>query len=209
MDKNALQTSYYEYLLAREGDINDPNYKVNLEKAERNYNDNILKAKLNKKSISKLEKEVEKYREDEKAFTDNYRESVIHELTSSKNIEEDKYKDNVKKSVLSIISEPEKESDKVSNVTSKVTKERVEREKSMKEFEEKHPFELIYKLKMEVINEVKSMNLTPLERKRLNNIEQSLEREKDVHEKISKSPLTKKKSKEKKKDKEEEYEIAR
>jgi len=56
----------------------------------------------------------------------------------------------------------------------------------MKEFEQKHSFDKVYKLKKEVLQELKELNLTDSQREKLTKLEKTLDTEKKDHDKQKK-----------------------
>ncbi|MEH7590090.1 hypothetical protein V7247_25425 [Priestia megaterium] len=56
----------------------------------------------------------------------------------------------------------------------------------MKEFEQKHSFDKVYKLKKEVLQELKELNLTDSQREKLTKLEKALDTEKKDHDKQKK-----------------------
>jgi len=64
--------------------------------------------------------------------------------------------------------------------------EKEQRLAKMKEFEQKHSFDKVYKLKKEVLQELKELNLTDSQREKLTKLEKALDTEKKDHDKQKK-----------------------
>lgn len=86
-----------------------------------------------------------------------------------------KYKEQFRQQVL----------EQLNTEPSKTTESEEDREKrriAMKRFEEKHSFDHVYKLKKEVLNELKDLDLPDKAREKLLQIEKALEAEKEKHD---------------------------
>ncbi|GIN75102.1 hypothetical protein PVM79_18330 [Bacillus licheniformis] len=86
-----------------------------------------------------------------------------------------KYKEQFRQQVL----------EQLNTEPSKTTESEEDREKrriAMKRFEEKHSFDHVYKLKKEVLNELKDLDLPDRAREKLLQIEKALEAEKEKHD---------------------------
>ncbi|PFT90089.1 hypothetical protein COK81_16910 [Bacillus thuringiensis] len=132
------------------------------------------------------------------AYKESYKEQVIEEIAPSQ--EEERYKEQFKEEVLEILGgDKEKSSDSKEQVSEEEQKEarpgqqietysksREERVKEMKEFEKKHSYPEVYRLKKEALQELKGLNLTDSQREKLTNLEKALDQEKQEYDKNSK-----------------------
>src|SRR6478735_8920730 len=64
--------------------------------------------------------------------------------------------------------------------------EKEQRVAKMKEYEQKHSFDKVYKLKKEALQELKEINLTDSQREKLTKLEKVLDTEKKDHDKQKK-----------------------
>lgn len=125
-------------------------------------------------------------------FKANYKKEILDQLNGIHN-EEEAYKNHYMQDLLASIgltrndqSNKEKQDSErstPSTIEKEDIKEREERKVQMKQFEEKHSFELIYKLKKEVLQEVKQLDLSETQRQEILKIEMSLDQEKEAYDK--------------------------
>ncbi len=83
----------------------------------------------------------------------------------------------------------EAEAEKVSvekQLKQETLQEKEQRVAKMKEYEQKHSFDKVYKLKKEALQELKEINLTDSQREKLTKLEKVLETEKKDHDKQKK-----------------------
>ncbi|WP_174615261.1 hypothetical protein [Virgibacillus ihumii] len=139
------------------------------------YQDTMVKSKLPRDKIQTIEDDVQKEHDkvvqQTEQFKQTYKEDVLEQLQPTK--EETKFKESYKQQVMDFLNkEPsEKESSR---------EEDQKREQDIKDFEEKHGYEKVYELKREVLDEIREMDLTSVQKKKLTHIEDSLEKEKNM-----------------------------
>ncbi|EGI2115131.1 hypothetical protein FH832_003199, partial [Listeria monocytogenes] len=128
-------------------------------------------------------------------YKDDYKQELLQEL--EKPSDESKYKEAYKQQLLSqlgitqektIDKEPSKqdEQEKQAAVQPKakeeMPQEKEQRLAKMREFEQKHSFDKVYKLKKEVLQELKGLDLTDSQREKLTKLEKTLDTEKKDHD---------------------------
>ena len=122
----------------------------------------------------------------EQQFKENYRDHVLDEIDQM-NKEEEMYKLNYMQEILSMLNwdEKEEEAKEINQEIKDPEQEKKEREKrvqAMKRFEETHTFEEVYRLKKEVLQELKQLNLTEQQMEKLLKIEKALDAEKQAYD---------------------------
>ncbi|MEN3156420.1 hypothetical protein [Priestia aryabhattai] len=203
-----LKTSYITFLQAHDKekpqDIDSMLARVNAENdyvmlkssalKEKQFTPDQLKGMENELShqfqARKQSQEKEQYQED-------YKQEVLEVMQSS---EETQYKQLFKQSLLAQLGiSDEKDSSKEAKKEGEAEKapvekhlkqetpqEKEQRVAKMKEFEQKHSFDKVYKLKKEVLQELKELNLTDSQREKLTKLEKALDTEKKDHDKQKK-----------------------
>ncbi|MCM2978658.1 guided entry of tail-anchored proteins factor 1 [Priestia aryabhattai] len=203
-----LKTSYLTFLQAHEKekpqDIDSMLARVNAENdyvmlkssslKEKQFTPDQLKGMENELShqfqARKQSQEKEQYQED-------YKQEVLEVMQPS---EETQYKQLFKQSLLAQLGiSDEKDSSKVvkkeaesektpveKQLKQQTPQEKEQRLAKMKEFEQKHSFDKVYKLKKEVLQELKELNLTDSQREKLTKLEKTLDTEKKDHDKQKK-----------------------
>ncbi|MCD2526255.1 hypothetical protein ABC970_17750 [Bacillus licheniformis] len=131
-----------------------------------------------------VESELENEQLTDEQYKSLLKEDMLSKLmTESKRETKDdlqdelKYKEQFRQQVL----------EQLNTEPSKTTESEEDREKrriAMKRFEEKHSFDHVYKLKKEVLSELKSLDLSDKAREKLLQIEKALESEKEKHDKM-------------------------
>ncbi|WP_200411769.1 hypothetical protein [Virgibacillus salexigens] len=171
-----LAKKYADFLEARDKELLNPDnvdYNSKRQKLESLYQDTVLKSKYTKDRLQSIKDKVQKEHDNQvnqsEQFKQTYKQNVLQKLHPTK--EETTYKDAYKEQVLDALEKDEKE----------VPSEEAEKkEQEMKEFEEMHGYEKVYELKREVLDEIKDMDLTPVQQEKLNEIEKDLEKEKEL-----------------------------
>ncbi|QSX23551.1 hypothetical protein [Priestia megaterium] len=128
-------------------------------------------------------------------YKDDYKQELLHEL--EKPSEESQYKAVYKQQLLAQLGisqekttekEPNKQGDQEKQepvqpkAKEETLQEKEQRLAKMKEFEQKHSFDKVYKLKKEVLQELKGLDLTDSQREKLTKLEKSLDTEKKDHD---------------------------
>ncbi|MCY9024020.1 hypothetical protein MOF32_13830 [Priestia megaterium] len=128
-------------------------------------------------------------------YQEDYKQDILHEL--EKPSEESQYKVAYKQSLLAQLGiSQEKTTDKEPNkqegqekqapvqpkAKEETSQEKEQRLAKMREFEQKHSFDTVYKLKKEVLKELKGLDLTNSQREKLTKLEQALDTEKKDHD---------------------------
>ncbi|MGF9943965.1 hypothetical protein ABEX44_11985 [Priestia megaterium] len=128
-------------------------------------------------------------------YKDDYKQELLHEL--EKPSEESQYKAVYKQQLLAQLGisqekttekEPNKQGDQEKQepvqpkAKEETPQEKEQRLAKMKEFEQKHSFDKVYKLKKEVLQELKGLDLTDSQREKLTKLEKSLDTEKKNHD---------------------------
>jgi len=171
-----LANKYADLLSAKEKEMLNPDnagYKWKRQKLESLYQDTVLKSKYPKEKLKTIEDEVQKEHDDRvnqsEQFKQAYKQNVLEKLQPTK--EETHYKDAYKQQVLDAL-------DKQPDEKEASPEDNQKREQEMKDFEAKHGYEKVYELKREVLDDIKDMDLTPVQKEKLSQIEKDLEKEK-------------------------------
>ncbi|MBU8787773.1 hypothetical protein MH050_03595 [Bacillus licheniformis] len=114
----------------------------------------LLKEDLLSKLMTESKRETKDDLQDELKYKEQFRQQVLEQLNT----------------------EPSK--------TTESEEDKEKRRIAMKRFEEKHSFDHVYKLKKEVLNELKDLDLPDKAREKLLQIEKALEAEKEKHDKM-------------------------
>ncbi|WP_339216681.1 hypothetical protein [Ornithinibacillus sp. FSL M8-0202] len=178
-NEQLLKQRYLEFLLANRNLEHEPenaNFISKKNKAEQSYYDVLVKSKIPQVRLNELIKEVE----ESFKYTNSYKESILEQLKNIDIVSESDYKEFYKSEILALIN---KDTSKESN---KSVSERSKRQEEMKKFEEKHSFEEIFMLKKEVLREIRELELTPVQRERLDQIEKNLDEEKKLNDELMK-----------------------
>ncbi|MCQ6530891.1 hypothetical protein [Bacillus mycoides] len=137
------------------------------------------------------------------SYKESFKKQVLEEIAPSQ--DETRYKEQYQAQVLAMLgidkekaSDPKKQASKEAKKEDspgqqeeKYAKSREERVKEMKEFEKTHSYPEVYRLKKEVLQELKGLNLTDSQREKLSNIEKALDNEKQEYDKNSKKEFSK------------------
>ncbi|ALX49750.1 hypothetical protein [Lentibacillus amyloliquefaciens] len=173
-----LANKYADFLSAKEKEMLNPDntgYQWKRQKLESLYQDTVLKSKYPKEKLRTIEDAVQKEHDDgvnqSEQFKQAYKEKVLEKLQPTK--EENGYKDAYKQHVLDAL---DKQPDEKETSSEDVQK----RNQEMTAFEEKHGYEKVYELKREVLDDIKDMDLTPVQKEKLSQIEKKLENEKEM-----------------------------
>ncbi|WP_449355674.1 hypothetical protein ACUL41_08050 [Virgibacillus natechei] len=173
-----LANKYADLLSAKEKEMLNPDnvgYQWKRQKLETLYQDTVLKSKYPKEKLQTIEDEVQKEHDNQvnesEQFKQAYKQNVLEKLQPTK--EETNYKDAYKEQVLASL---DKQPDEKEESPEEVQK----REQEMKTFEEKHGYEKVYELKREVLDEISEMDLTPVQKEKLNQVDKDLEKEKEM-----------------------------
>jgi len=173
-----LANKYADFLSAKEKEMLNPDnagYKWKRQKLESLYQDTVLKSKYPKEKLKTIEDDVQKEHDDRvnqsEQFKQAYKQNVLEKLQPTK--EETHYKDAYKQQVLDSL---DKQPDGKEEPSEDVQK----RNQEMEAFEEKHGYEKVYELKREVLDDIKDMDLTPVQKEKLSQIEKDLEKEKEM-----------------------------
>src|SRR5699024_4651734 len=171
-----LANKYADLLSAKEKEMLNPDnagYKWKRQKLESLYQDTVLKSKYPKEKLKTIEDEVQKEHDDRvnqsEQFKQAYKQNVLEKLKPTN--EETHYKDAYKQQVLDA-------SDKQPDEKEASPEDNQKREQERKDFEAKHGYEKVYELKREVLDDIKDMDLTPVQKEKLSQIEKDLEKEK-------------------------------
>ncbi|MEK5500999.1 hypothetical protein [Bacillus sp. FSL M8-0168] len=131
-----------------------------------------------------LEEELSGIELTDEQYKDYLKEDLLSELVSNNKKEPKEetlrdltYKEQFRQQVL----------EQINTEPSKSTESEEDKEKrriAMKKFEEKHSFDHVYKLKKEVLSELKSLAMPDKAREKLLQIEKALESEKEKHDKM-------------------------
>ncbi|WP_170943865.1 hypothetical protein [Priestia megaterium] len=128
-------------------------------------------------------------------YKDDYKQELLHEL--EKPSEESQYKAVYKQQLLAQLGisqekttekEPNKQGDQEKQepvqpkAKEETPQEKEQRLAKMREFEQKHSFDKVYKLKKEVLKELKGLDLTDSQRETLTKLEKALDTEKKDHD---------------------------
>ncbi|MEB4860971.1 hypothetical protein [Priestia megaterium] len=128
-------------------------------------------------------------------YKDDYKQELLHQL--EKPSEESQYKAVYKQQLLAQLGisqekttekEPNKQGDQEKQepvqpkAKEETPKEKEQRLAKMREFEQKHSFDKVYKLKKEVLRELKGLDLTDSQRETLTKLEKALDTEKKDHD---------------------------
>ncbi|MGX1373294.1 hypothetical protein RKD56_000374 [Priestia megaterium] len=136
--------------------------------------------------------QARKQAQEKDRYQEGYKQEVLEDLQQPS--EETQYKQLFKQSLLAQLGiSDEKDSSKEAKKEAEAEKapvetpqEKEERLAKMKEFEQKHSFDKVYKLKKEVLQELKELNLTDSQREKLTKLEKALDTEKKDHDKQKK-----------------------
>ncbi|WP_230932847.1 guided entry of tail-anchored proteins factor 1 [Priestia sp. TSO9] len=201
-----LKTSYLTFLQAHEKekpqDIDSMLARVNAENDYVMLKSSALKEKqFTSDQLKGMENELShqfqarKQTQEKEQYQENYKQEVLEVI--QKPSEETQYKQLFKQSLLAQLGiSDEKDSSKEEKKEAKAEKAPVEKQETsqekeqrlakMKEFEQKHSFDKVYKLKKEVLQELKELNLTDSQREKLTKLEKALDTEKKDHDKQKK-----------------------
>ncbi|MCP1452257.1 guided entry of tail-anchored proteins factor 1 [Priestia megaterium] len=201
-----LKTSYLTFLQAHEKekpqDIDSMLARVNAENDYVMLKSSALKEKqFTSDQLKGMENELShqfqarKQTQEKEQYQENYKEEVLEVMQQPS--EETQYKQLFKQSLLAQLGiSDEKDSSKEEKKEAKAEKAPVEKQETsqekeqrlakMKEFEQKHSFDKVYKLKKEVLQELKELNLTDSQREKLTKLEKALDTEKKDHDKQKK-----------------------
>ncbi|OVE34364.1 hypothetical protein CCZ20_26870 [Priestia aryabhattai] len=128
-------------------------------------------------------------------YKDDYKQELLQEL--EKPSDESQYKEAYKQQLLSQLGitqektidkesskqdEQEKQAAVQPKAKEETPQEKEQRLAKMREFEQKHSFDKVYKLKKEVLQELKGLDLTDSQREKLTNLEKTLDTEKKDHD---------------------------
>lgn len=142
--------------------------------------------------------QARKQAQEKDRYQEDYKQEVLEIMQLSS--EETQYKQLFKQSLLAQLGisdekdsskEPKKAAEAEKAPIEKQLKQETPQEKEqrlakMKEFEQKHSFDKVYKLKKEVLQELKGLNLTDSQREKLTKLEKALDTEKKWHDKQKK-----------------------
>jgi hypothetical protein len=131
-------------------------------------------------------------------YQEGYKQEVLEVMQQPS--EETQYKQLFKQSLLAQLgisdekdsskeAKKEAEAEKVSvekQLKQETLQEKEQRVAKMKEYEQKHSFDKVYKLKKEALQELKEINLTDSQREKLTKLEKVLDTEKKDHDKQKK-----------------------
>ncbi|MED4240509.1 hypothetical protein [Priestia megaterium] len=205
-----LKTSYLTFLQAQEKeksqDIDSMLARVNAENDYVMLKSSALKEKqFTPDQLKGMENELShqfqarKQAQEKDQYQEDYKQEVLEVMQQPS--EETKYKQLFKQSLLAQlgISSDEKDPSKEAKKEAEAEKDPVEKQlkqetpqekeqrvAKMKEFEQKHSFDKVYKLKKEVLQELKELNLTDSQREKLTKLEKALDTEKKDHDKQKK-----------------------
>ncbi|PEZ51296.1 hypothetical protein CN367_01180 [Priestia megaterium] len=204
-----LKTSYITFLQVHDKekpqDIDSMLARVN---AESNYV--MLKSSTLKENaftpdqLKGMENELShqfqarKQAQEKDQYQEDYKQEVLEVMQQLS--EETQYKQMFKQSLLAQLGiSDEKDSSKEAKkeaaaekapvnkqLSEETPQEKEQRLAKMKEFEQKHSFDKVYKLKKEVLRELKELNLTDSQREKLTKLEKALDTEKKDHDKQKK-----------------------
>ncbi|ALX47639.1 hypothetical protein [Lentibacillus amyloliquefaciens] len=173
-----LANKYADFLSAKEKEMLNPDQeglKWKRQKLESLYQDTVLKSKYPKEKLQTIEDAVQKEHDDgvnqSEQFKQAYKQNVLEKLQPTK--EATHFKNAYKQQVLEALA---KQPDEKEASPEDVQK----REQEMAAFEEKHGYEKVYELKREVLDDIKDMDLTPVQKEKLSQIEKDLENEKEM-----------------------------
>ncbi|MED4003736.1 hypothetical protein [Priestia aryabhattai] len=203
-----LKTSYLTFLQAHEKekpqDIDSMLARVNAENDYVMLKSSALKEKqFTPDQLKGMENELShqfqarKQAHEKEQYQEDYKQEVLEVMQPS---EETQYKQMFKQNLLAQLGissekdsskEAKKEAEAEKSPVEKQLKQETPQEKEqrlakMKEFEQKHSFDKVYKLKKEVLQELKELNLTDSQREKLTKLEKALETEKKDHDKQKK-----------------------
>ncbi|MFE4038757.1 hypothetical protein [Priestia sp. YIM B13489] len=201
-----LKTSYLTFLQAHEKekpqDIDSMLARVNAENDYVMLKSSALKEKqFTPDQLKGMENELShqfqarKQAQEKEQYQEDYKQEVLEVMQQPS--EETQYKQLFKQSLLAQLGiSDEKDSSKEEKKEAKAEKAPVEKQETpqekeqrvakMKEFEQKHSFDTVYKLKKEVLQELKELNLTDSQREKLTKLEKALDTEKKDHDKQKK-----------------------
>ncbi len=193
-----LKTSYLTFLQAHEKekpqDIDSMLARVNAENDYVMLKSSALKEKqFTPDQLKGMENELShqfqarKQAQEKEQYQEDYKQEVLEVMQQPS--EETQYKQLFKQSLLAQLGiSDEKDSSKEEKKEAKAEKAPVEKQETpqekeqrvakMKEFEQKHSFDTVYKLKKEVLQELKELNLTDSQREKLTKLEKALDTEK-------------------------------
>lgn len=181
MNEKELASKYAEVLTAKQKATLHPDnkgYEWKHNQLSTIYQDAVLKAKMPigelaeiKKRGQALHEQYEKEQEEANQYKETYKKNVLNNLEGTK--EEKDYKKAYKQKVLAFI-------DKEQDVKQETKADKEQSNQEVTEFESKYGYEKVYALKKEVLDDIREMDLTPSQHERLEEVEQDLEREKEV-----------------------------
>ncbi|CAH0323916.1 guided entry of tail-anchored proteins factor 1 [Priestia megaterium] len=200
-----LKTSYLTFLQAHEKekpqDIDSMLAHVNAENDYVMLKSSALKEKqFTPDQLKGMENELShqfqarKQAQEKDQYQEDYKQEVLEVMQQPS--EETQYKQLFKQSLLAQLgisdekdSSKEAEAEKApveKQIKQETPQEKEQRLAKMKEFEQKHSFYKVYKLKKEVLQELKELNLTDSQREKLTKLEKALDTEKKDHDKQKK-----------------------
>ncbi|MEG8980291.1 hypothetical protein U8Y98_26635 [Priestia megaterium] len=198
-----LKTSYITFLQAHDKekpqDIDSMLARVNAENDYVMLKSSALKEKqFTSDQLKGMENELShqfqarKQTQEKDRYQDDYKQEVLEVMQQPS--EATQYKQLFKQSLLAQLGiSDEKESSKEvkkeveaekapveKQLKQETPQEKEQRLAKMKGFEQKHSFDKVYKLKKEVLQELKELNLTDSQRKKLTKLEKALDTEKKI-----------------------------
>ncbi|SFH60576.1 hypothetical protein SAMN04487776_1405 [Priestia megaterium] len=200
-----LKTSYITFLQAHDKekpqDIDSMLARVNAENDYVMLKSSALKEKqFTPGQLKGMENELShqfqarKQAQEKDRYQEDYKQEVLEVMQQPS--EETQYKQLFKQSLLAQLGiSDEKDSSKEAKaekapiekqLKQETPQEKEQRLAKMKEFEQKHSFDKVYKLKKEVLQELKELNLTDSQREKLTKLEKALDTEKKDHDKQKK-----------------------
>ncbi|WP_144646761.1 hypothetical protein [Priestia megaterium] len=200
-----LKTSYITFLQAHDKekpqDIDSMLARVNAENDYVMLKSSALKEKqFTSDQLKRMENELShqfqarKQTQEKDRYQEDYKQEVLEVMQQPS--EETQYKQMFKQNLLAQLgissekdSSKEAEAEKApveKQLKQETPQEKEQRLAKMKEFEQKHSFDKVYKLKKEVLQELKELNLTDSQREKLTKLEKALDTEKKEHDKQKK-----------------------
>lgn len=173
-----LATKYRQLLSAKQKVMVNPDgrgVQWKYAQLEMAYQDTMVKSKLPREKIQAIETDVKEEHDKEVSQSNQlkqaYKKDILQQLQPTK--EEKNYKDSYKQHVLESL-------EKQPNEKEEAPEESQKRKQEMEAFEQKQGYEKVYELKREVLDEIKDMDLTPVQKEKLGQIETDLEKEKEM-----------------------------
>ncbi|MGG3182387.1 hypothetical protein ABEQ41_29575 [Priestia megaterium] len=210
-----LQVSYQKLLEAHDQEqpqqVESMLARVNAEKDYVQLKGLTLKeGTFTREQVDAMESRVSVHYHDQKQakeqgdYQEDYRQELLQEL--EKPSDESQYKAAYKQQLLSqlgitqektIDKEPSKQDEQEKQAAvqpqakEETPQEKEQRLAKMREFEQKHSFDKVYKLKKEVLRELKGLDLTDSQRETLTKLEKALDTEKKDHDQQKKEEKSK------------------